>query len=78
MATKWEQIKNLINSEDAKPWDFLNPNTEYASAEESERRFNICLGCPSLNQSTKTCKECGCFMTAKTRLKLATCPLGKW
>jgi hypothetical protein len=78
MATKWEQIKKLISSEDAKPWDFLNPNTEYASEEEAGRRFDICLKCPSLNKSTKTCSECGCFMAAKTKLSHAHCPLNKW
>lgn len=78
MATKWEQIKKTLSSNDVKPWDFLNPNTEYASDDEAGKRFSICLSCPSLNQTTKTCKECGCFMAAKTKLKAATCPLNKW
>lgn len=78
MTNKWEQIKRLISSDEVKPWDFLNPNTEYASSEESEGRYNICKECPFLNDITKTCKECGCFMPAKTKLKEATCPVGKW
>lgn len=78
MATKWEQIKKLINSDEVKPWDFLNPNTEYVSQEEAFDRYEICKLCPKLNQVTKTCQECGCFMAAKTKLKEATCPLGKW
>jgi len=78
LATKWEQIKKLISSNEVKPWDFLNPLTEYASDEESSRRFDICLKCPFLNQTTKTCKECGCFMVAKTKLQAASCPIGKW
>lgn len=78
MASKWDQIKRLINSDEVKPWDFLNPNTEYASEEESGNRYDICKSCPFLNQTTKTCKECGCFMPAKTKLKMATCPVGKW
>lgn len=78
MATKWEQIKKLVSSDDVKPWDFLNPNTEYASEAEAGNRFSICLACPFLNQATKTCQQCGCFMAAKTKLKAASCPVGKW
>ena len=65
MASKWEQAKKLLNSNEVKPWDFLNPNTEYSSEEE-------------FNAGVKTCQECGCFMPAKTRLKGAVCPIGKW
>lgn len=78
MATKWEQIKRLLSSDDVKPWDLVNPNTEYAPAEEGLARYAICEKCPQFNKITKTCKECGCFMAAKTKLKLASCPLGKW
>ncbi len=59
------------------PIDFLNPETEYASDEESKRRYSVCEECPKLLVS-KQCKECGCFMVAKTKLKHATCPLHKW
>ncbi len=78
MASKWDQIKRLANSEEVKPWDFLKPSTEYSSEEEAAERFSICLACPKLIQSTKRCSECGCFMAAKTKLKKATCPLNKW
>lgn len=46
--------------------------------EEQKARMVICIACPSLIQLTKTCKECGCFMTAKSRLKDVECPLKKW
>jgi len=78
MATKWEQYKKLLNSDEAKPWDFLKPSTEYCSEEESSSRYNICKACPKFNNATKTCQECGCFMAAKTKLKHAKCPLNKW
>lgn len=78
MASKWEQAKRLVNSNEVKPWDFLNRNTEYSSEEESDARYSLCKACPKFNPGVKTCQECGCFMPAKTRLKLATCPLGKW
>lgn len=65
-------------SENVKPWDILNPRVERASAEETNQRFDICSTCPEIIELTSTCKQCGCFMYIKTKLKDATCPLGKW
>lgn len=53
-------------------------NLTLASTEISEGRLAICKECPSLQQPLMTCKECGCFMLAKTKLKNVSCPLGKW
>lgn len=61
-----------------RPWDFLNPDTQYASEEEASSRYEICKTCPELIDLTKQCKKCGCFMAAKTKLAGATCPIGKW
>ena len=41
-------------------------------------RINICNDCDRLFKPTGTCKDCGCFVNAKTWLKGATCPRGKW
>jgi hypothetical protein len=62
---------------DVKPWDMIN-GAPRASKEETARRFAICQECPEIVELTSTCKKCGCFMYAKTKLKDATCPLGKW
>lgn len=40
-------------------------------------RISICKSCPELNR-LNMCKQCGCFMPAKVRLKQSVCPLGKW
>lgn len=75
--SRWQEY--LDNQKGAvKPWDLINPNTEWASEEEANKRYEICKGCPELMKMTKTCKKCGCFMKAKTKLQLAVCPLGKW
>lgn len=74
--TEWEKYQEKTRN--VKPWDFLNPNTEYASEALADSRYSICNACPELIKLTKTCKQCGCFMAAKTKLSLATCPLGKW
>lgn len=78
MSNPWKQYKNRVVSSDVKPWDFLDPNTEYAEKEVAKQRYDLCLGCPELIQITRQCKICGCFMAAKTKLKNAACPLGKW
>ena len=74
--SKWEEYKKKLG--ETRPWDLLNPNTEWSESGEGERRLNICLSCDRLIRVTNQCKECGCFMNLKVKLKDATCPLGKW
>lgn len=40
-------------------------------------RIETCKTCPELNR-LGMCRQCGCFMPAKTRIKSASCPIGKW
>jgi hypothetical protein len=61
-----------------RPWDLLNPKTEFLNESESKKRLDICLNCDRLFKPTVQCKECGCFMTLKTKIAHATCPLNKW
>ena len=68
----------LEDTRTVKPWDFLNPNTEYVDEETSQERYSICKGCPEFINLSKQCKKCGCFMSAKTKLAAATCPIGRW
>jgi len=74
--SKWQQYKEKLG--DTRPWDLLNPNTEYAEEAEADRRYSICKGCPELIDLTKQCKQCGCIMSLKTKLQHAPCPLNKW
>jgi hypothetical protein len=74
--TPWQKYKQNLG--ETRPWDLLNPNSERAFEEEANRRYSICQACPELIQLTKTCKKCGCFMAAKTKLEKASCPIGKW
>lgn len=61
----------------ATPIDLLNSNN-YVDRNTRELRYDICKGCERLFKPTKSCKECGCFMSLKTWLKEASCPIGKW
>lgn len=74
--TPWQQYKkNLGNT---RPWDMINPKSQHVNDDIRTTRMNLCLGCEHLIKLTTQCKKCGCFMTAKTKLENATCPIGKW
>jgi len=45
---------------------------------QSNTRIEICLKCDSLEPKFRKCRECGCYMDLKTRLKNSKCLLGKW
>jgi len=74
--TPWERYKQRLG--ETRPWDVVNPNTEWATEEKTKERFDICQECPELIKLTTQCKQCGCIMKIKTKLEKATCPIGKW
>lgn len=76
MTSLWKQYKENLG--ETRPWDMIDPNVVRASDELAEERFSICQSCPELIKLTHQCKKCGCFMSAKTKIEKATCPLGKW
>ena len=61
-----------------RPWDLLNPNTEYADAAVAAERMEICKTCPFFIKTTTQCSKCGCLMHLKTKLAQAQCPVGNW
>jgi hypothetical protein len=73
-----DMLKNIETYRKAKPWDLLNPKTEYVEESVAKDRFDICKSCPELIKLTSQCKKCGCFMKIKTTLAHATCPIDKW
>lgn len=74
--TAWQKYKQNLG--ETRPWDLINPNTEMVSEEVAAERFSICKSCPELIKLSKQCKKCGCFMAAKTKIKVAECPIHKW
>jgi hypothetical protein len=74
--TPWQRYKQNLG--ETRPWDIVNPNTDWASEDVATSRFDICKACPELTPITDQCKKCGCFMKIKTKLEKASCPLGKW
>jgi len=81
MTSRIEKIKEIIennkNSE-VGPMDLFKDDTAWATEQKAAERYSICRACPELIKLTKQCKKCGCLMNKKTKLELATCPLGKW
>jgi hypothetical protein len=70
----WEEYKakNKVT-----PLDLLYKD-KYIEEAEANKRLDICKACPELIKLTHQCKRCGCLMNLKTKLKDATCPIGKW
>ena len=51
------------------------------SAEVREERYDTCKACPFFDAESKRCKDCGCFMEAKTWVggdPNMLCPQKKW
>ena len=71
----WEKYKESLG--ESRPWHLLDKEN-YVEEIVSNERLDICKSCPELIKLTTQCKKCGCFMAAKTKLKQASCPLGKW
>ena len=45
---------------------------------QEEDRVNACKKCDQYSSKIKVCLQCGCFIPAKVKLTMATCPLDKW
>jgi membrane protease subunit (stomatin/prohibitin family) len=42
-----------------------------------KERLHTCHQCPSFSQ-LGVCKNCGCVMVVKAKLKMSSCPENKW
>jgi hypothetical protein len=50
----------------------------FTPADITQKRMDICRGCDKYMSTFMRCKECGCVMPLKVRLKGQECPLQKW
>jgi len=76
MSSAWENWKKAQG--DSKPWHLLDPDARITDQSLIEKRYDICKGCEHFIKLTTQCTQCGCIMKAKTTLKHAECPVGKW
>lgn len=75
---------NKLNSKLSDQADKLAKQTKQSirliattSSDVQESRMAICRECEHLTK-LKRCRQCGCFMDAKTWLADQECPIGKW
>jgi hypothetical protein len=73
---KWQEYKKKLG--DTRPWDVLNPKAEFSEEELFNKRINTCYSCEEFIRVTAQCKQCGCFMKLKAKLKEAKCPINRW
>lgn len=50
---------------------------DIASDEVIDKRLATCKSCEYFTR-LRRCKQCGCFMDAKTKIEIAKCPIDKW
>ena len=72
----WKEYKQRLGT--TRPWDVFDKSAYNTDEQVGIDRYAICLECPELVALTKQCKQCGCVMPMKVKLKDADCPLGKW
>jgi Family of unknown function (DUF6171) len=44
----------------------------------AKERINLCKSCNFYEATFHRCRQCGCFMPAKVRMRLESCPIDKW
>lgn len=50
----------------------------FLTKEEAQKRYDICKSCDEFVPLTTQCKQCGCIMKIKAKIKASKCPLSKW
>lgn len=72
------KLKSLSDTVTDSFGEIAKGNGIFVSSATQQSRMQICDSCEDFNSKTTQCRKCGCFMSAKTRLKTASCPVGKW
>lgn len=71
---KMKQTVNDLQEKTKEEW--IN-TVATASKDLQAERLAICKSCEHLTKFNR-CRQCGCFMDAKTWLAEQRCPIGKW
>ena len=50
----------------------------FVDDEVYKERVTTCRGCDKYNEMENSCMECGCYIPAKAKIILDSCPLDKW
>lgn len=58
--------------------DLIRGKLQFASKATATSRIDLCKSCEVYDSEKKKCTVCGCYMPAKVRLQLSSCPMEKW
>lgn len=58
--------------------DGVKGDLKISGSDLASERIAICNVCPELIPTVRVCGQCGCLTTAKVKIQLASCPIGKW
>lgn len=73
-----DKLKNLSETVADSLSDISKGKSTFVSQDTQQMRMSLCRACPDYNSGTTQCRRCGCFMSAKTKLRHGSCPIGKW
>lgn len=73
-----QRLKNLSETVTDSFGEIAKGNSVFVESATQQSRIDICKSCEYFNSKTTQCRHCGCFMSAKTKLKSGSCPIGKW
>jgi len=65
----WQLINYIHNNHD---------KVLYVEDELYKERMMTCRSCDKYREVQNECAECGCYIPAKARIVLDSCPLNKW
>lgn len=65
----WNLLQYISNNEE---------KVLIVSDEIYRQRSNLCRMCEKIDEVQNICTECGCYIPAKARQMLDSCPLHKW
>jgi len=76
-----EKGKNLVEYS-AKLIEYVKENIGtgefFVTDEVYRQRYSICKSCDRFSEVRNECEECGCYVPAKAKIILDSCPLKKW
>lgn len=78
ISEKPQDAPESIRNKDVNFLSLFDPREPRSEVELQQARLEICKQCPWLNPIGMRCRQCGCFMTLKSTLRQAKCPLEKW
>ena len=57
---------------------FASSGAKTLENDKYEARMAVCSTCEHFEAQSTRCGKCGCFMSLKARMAVASCPVGKW